>query len=255
MSGAVMVVVAAGCGGEREGSGVGVRSGAGVSSSVGSGSGVGLASGAGSGSGINVDGGAGSGSGEAGDGDLGDGSGEVGGADIGDGSSPLLVGISAHKAAVCACADVACTDAAMKDLVVWMRDSVALIQDAGWGTTIKYKRLLRDLKRCRRTLLAQSRGGGGFGMRSMQDFKTAMCACSDGACVQRVTDEMTRWSKQFATTTSKDQKIDPTTKASMDSLVKVMTDCARRAMSGGSAASAEPAGTTPVAPTAVDPWQ
>lgn len=85
-------------------------------------------------------------------------------------------------------------------------------------------------------------GDVGAAMAKMEEFKTNMCKCTDAACATKVTEDMTKWSQEFAKTASKDQKIDEATTKKMTELTMAMSECAQKAMTpaaGSAAGSAE----------------
>ena len=67
-------------------------------------------------------------------------------------------------------------------------------------------------------------------MAKMQEFKTNMCKCTDAACATKVTEDMTKWSQEFAKTASKDQQIDEATTQKLTELTIAMSECAQKAM-------------------------
>src|SRR3990167_621078 len=67
-------------------------------------------------------------------------------------------------------------------------------------------------------------GDVGAAMAKMEEFKTNMCKCTDAACATKVTEDMTKWSQEFAKTASKDQKIDEATTKKMTELTMAMSE-------------------------------
>jgi len=66
-------------------------------------------------------------------------------------------------------------------------------------------------------------------LASMEQFTSAMCACKDQDCSDKVRAELVRWSEEFLTTAPTDPHVDAASENKMIALTMEITECAQRA--------------------------
>jgi hypothetical protein len=71
-------------------------------------------------------------------------------------------------------------------------------------------------------------------LAKMDEFTIAMCACTDAACAQRVSDDMTRWSQEMARTQRRPPKMTAADTERAAAIGEKMGRCMQNAMSQGS---------------------
>jgi hypothetical protein len=103
------------------------------------------------------------------------------------------------------------------------------------------------------TAAAAGGGKGGYAqmVAKLTGFKDRMCACKDQACINGVSDDMTKWGQDQATSTAdmsdvNDALVQQMSKA-MEDYSKCMSDAI---MAGAGGTTATPTGTAPATPTA-----
>lgn len=68
----------------------------------------------------------------------------------------------------------------------------------------------------------------------MREFADAVCACKDAACVQGVSDDMTKWSQEAAKSNTEPKIMTEDDKKQAVEIGTRMTECMRTAMEAGS---------------------
>lgn len=81
------------------------------------------------------------------------------------------------------------------------------------------------------------RAQAGRALEAMERFRDQLCACKDPACVQRVSDEMTRWSQEMSRTQRNPPKMSDQDVERATAIGEKMGQCMQAAMGAG--------GTTP----------
>ena len=74
-------------------------------------------------------------------------------------------------------------------------------------------------------------------MKAMREFKDKLCACKDTACVQRVSDEMTKWSQEMAKDAKEPLPMSDEQAREAGQLGEDMAKCMQTAMAPGSDAT------------------
>lgn len=82
-------------------------------------------------------------------------------------------------------------------------------------------------------------------MAKMEEFEAAICKCTDAPCVEAVSEDMTRWSQEFARTADKNVRIDEATTRRMTEVSTRMTACAEKARTRPGPAEREPPAAVP----------
>ena len=72
-------------------------------------------------------------------------------------------------------------------------------------------------------------------LATMTRFKDSMCACKDMACVQKVSDDMSRWGQEAAKRSEQAPKLTEEDAKAMGALSEQMAHCMQNAMGAGSA--------------------
>ncbi|MEO6772640.1 MAG: hypothetical protein ABI467_06405 [Kofleriaceae bacterium] len=70
-------------------------------------------------------------------------------------------------------------------------------------------------------------------MSAMTKFRDEMCACTDSACAQRVSDEMTKWGQEEARNDQNPPKMTEDDVKRFTRLGEIMGTCMQKAMGGG----------------------
>ena len=152
-------------------------------------------------------------------------------------SAAAIAKMEEFKTAMCTCTDAACTAKVTEDMTRWSQEFAKTapkdvkIDEA---TTKKMTEVTTAISACAQT----ANNSIGAAMAKMEEFKTAMCKCTDAACATMVTASMTSWSQAFARTAPKDVTIDAETTQKMTELTMTMSECAQKVMTSGDSAAA-----------------
>lgn len=87
-------------------------------------------------------------------------------------------------------------------------------------------------------------------MKAMTAFKDQLCACKDAACVEKVSDAMTKWSMEMSKKEDKPPKMTEADTKQAAAIGEEMGKCMQAAMGAGAGPQAPAA---PLAVTAIDP--
>ena len=72
------------------------------------------------------------------------------------------------------------------------------------------------------------------GLAAMEKFRDQFCACSDAACAQHVSDDMTKWAKDMSTKWGEDQpKLTDEQTKQIEAIGEKMGECMTKAMGNG----------------------
>jgi hypothetical protein len=132
------------------------------------------------------------------------------------------------KDAMCACTDVACAQRVSGEMTKWSEDQAKNPLKLSDEETRRATSIGTEMGRC-----LQRASGAGEAMAKMGEFRDEMCACSDTACAQRVSDEMATWSQEQAKDSKEPPKMTDEETKEATQIGEAMGKCMQKAMGAG----------------------
>ncbi|MFT3695745.1 MAG: hypothetical protein QM831_21590 [Kofleriaceae bacterium] len=152
--------------------------------------------------------------------------------------------MNGFKDEMCACKDKACTDGVKKKMNDWeekMSKEFGKDEKPPEKLMEKGDAIEKEMKACRKKIEKEAGGAkAAEALKKMTGFKDAMCACKDAACAQKVTDDMTAWSKAQAADVDSMGAMDEDTTKKMTDVSNDLGKCMTTAMTPPAAGSATP---------------
>lgn len=145
------------------------------------------------------------------------------------GAGALMAEVTGMKDKVCACKDAACAKKLKDDFKESPRrkEIKKQIKALPEADRDKIDRIEDEIKACERKL------GGGEAVAALTQFKDKMCACTDRACADRVSQEMMVWSKSHMDDEQPDSDQLKEVTAISEQLAKCMMKAMEEPASGG----------------------
>ncbi len=152
--------------------------------------------------------------------------------------------MSSFKDQACACKDKACIDKVQGDMIKWASEQKDMENMKPTEAQKKRGKEITDAMEACTTKIEEAEGGAKAkeAMTKMTAYADQMCACKDTACATKVSDEMTAWSKEMASSGTSAPKMSEEDTKKATEIGMRMAECMQTAMGAGAAAGSAAAG-------------
>jgi hypothetical protein len=140
----------------------------------------------------------------------------------------VLARMTNLKDEMCACTDAACAQRVSSELTKWSQEQTNSPPKMSDEETRRATAIGEEMGKC-----MQRTSGAAEAMAKMREFRVEMCACSDTACAQRVSDEMATWSQEQAKDSKEPPKMTDEETKEATQIGEAMGKCMQKAMGAG----------------------